>query len=201
MRPFFGTHENMGETEMQKLFFSAVFVVAGCMLPVVPVHADAFSILHKTQVGAEQTVSVNNLSQLYLTVKNHLVSNRKYPTLRQLNLPPRVLANPYHALGTTQRVPNKITAANSGYAYLGETLNAFGTIPDAGSVPLAFEKPNIRTDNKVVVLYLDGKTKTVTVKARDCAGVVEALKREVKNPDAKIWNALKKAAASIDAAR
>ena len=98
---------------MKKFLFA---IAAGCTLLAFQVNADALSILRNTRIKTEQTVSVNNLTNLYQIVAGHFEGNKKYPTLEELNLPARSLANPYHGLGVEQRVPDKITAGNAGYA-------------------------------------------------------------------------------------
>lgn len=186
---------------MKKLLFTAAFVVAGAVLPTVPLHADALSILQNTRIKSEQIISVNNLSNIYVAATNYLAGNRKYPAITELNVPVRILANPYHGLGAQQQVPDKITDATSAYAYFGAALNGTGAAGVAASTPLAFEKPSIRPDGKVAVLFLDGKTEIVNAKAKNCAEVVAALKKEVEGPKADVWAALEKAAAAIDAAK
>jgi len=187
---------------MKKLLFAAAFVVAGTVLPTLPLHADALSILQNTRIKSEQIISVNNLSNIYVAATNYLAGNRKYPTITELNVPVKILANPYHGLGVEQRVPEKITDATSGYAYFGAALNGTGAAGVAASTPLAFEKPSVRPDGKVAVLFLNGKTEIVGVKGVDnCAGVLAVLKKSVQEPKADVWAALEKAAAAIDAAK
>lgn len=187
---------------MKKLLFTAAFVVAGAVLPTVPLHADALSILQNTRIKSEQIISVNNLSNIYVAATNYLAGNRKYPAITELNVPVKILASPYHGLGVEQRVPDKITDATSGYAYFGAALNGTGAAEVAASTPLAFEKPTLRPDGRVAVLFLDGKTEIVSVKGvANCVGVLAVLKKEVEEPKADVWAALEKAAAAIDAAK
>lgn len=105
---------------MKKFLFA---ILAGCSLLAAQANADALSILQNTRIKAQQTVSLSNLSNIFLTAARYLGDNRKYPTLSELNLPVRTLANPYHGLGAEQQIPDKITDANSGYAYFGAALN------------------------------------------------------------------------------
>ncbi len=187
---------------MKKLLFAAAFVVAGTVLPTIPLHADALSILQNTRIKSEQIISVNNLSNIYVAATNYLAGNRKYPTITELNVPVKILASPYHGLGVDQQVPEKISDATSGYAYFGAALNGTGAAGVAASTPLAFEKPSVRPDGKVAVLFLDGKTEIVSVKGVDnCVGVLAVLKKSVQDPKADVWAALEKAAAAIDAAK
>ena len=182
---------------MKKFLFA---IAAGCTLLAFQVNADALSILRNTRIKTEQTVSVNNLTNLYQIVAGHFEGNKTYPTLEELNLPARSLANPYHGLGVEQRVPDKITAGNAGYAYLGAALNGAGAV-DAASTPLAFEKPSIRDDGKIVVLFLSGKVDTVSMNAKNCEEVVKALKEKSARPDAPAWDKLVAAAQAIDKAK
>lgn len=187
---------------MKKLLFTAAFVVAGAVLPTVPLHADALSALQNTRVKTGQTVSVNSLTAIHAAVTNYMGENRKYPSLVELDVPARILANPYHGLGVQQQVPDKITDATSAYAYFGAALNGTGAAGVAASTPLAFEKPSLRPDGKVAVLFLDGKTQVVSVRGvENCAGVLAVLKKQVEGPKADVWTALEKAAAAIDAAK
>ena len=187
---------------MRKFFVAAALVAAGSVLPTVPLHADALSVLQNTRIKSEQIISVNNLTNIFVAATNYLAGNHKYPTITELNVPVKILANPYHGLGAEQRVPAKISDATSGYAYFGAALNGTGAAEVADSTPLAFEKPNIRPDGKVAVLFLNGKTEIVNVRgAENCAAVLAALKKEVDSPKAEVWTALGKAAAAIDAAK
>ena len=182
---------------MKKFLFA---IAAGCCMLAFQVNADALSILRNTRIKTEQTVSVNNLTNLYQVVVSHFEGSRKYPTLEELNLPARTLANPYHGLATQQRVPDKITAGNAGYAYFGAALNGAGAV-DAASTPLAFEKPSIRDDGKIVVLFLSGKVDTVSVNAKNCEEVVKALQEKSAKSDAPAWTKLISAAKAIDSAK
>lgn len=183
---------------MKKFLFA---ILAGCSLLAAQANVDALSILQNTRIKAQQTVSLSNLSNIFLTAARYLGDNRKYPTLSELNLPVRTLANPYHGLGAEQQIPDKITDANSGYAYFGAALNGTGAVAAPTTTPLAFEKPSIRPDGKVAVLFVSGKVQVVDLKAENCAGVIEALKKEVKNPNAAIWDKLAAAAKAIDEAK
>ncbi|MBS1371750.1 MAG: hypothetical protein HPZ91_17530 [Lentisphaeria bacterium] len=183
---------------MKKLLFA---IAAGCSMLAFQVNADALSILQNTRIKAQQTVSVNNLTSIFLATTNYMAGNKKYPTLEELNVPVRTLANPYHGLGADQKVPDKITAAAAGYAYFGAALNGTGAITAAATTPLAFEKPTVRNDGKLAVLFLSGKVQLVNLRAENCAGVIEALKKEVKDPNAAIWDKLAAAAKAIDEAK
>ena len=182
---------------MKKFLFA---LAAGSCMLTLQVNADALSILRNTRIKTEQTVSVNNLKNLYQTVSGHFEGTKKYPALEELNLPARALANPYHGLGVEQRVPGKITAGNAGYAYLGAALNGAGAV-DAASTPLAFEKPSIRDDGKIVVLFLSGKIDTLSLNAKNCEEVVKALKEKSAKSDAPAWNKLIAEAKAIDSAK
>ncbi len=185
---------------MKKILFTALFATAATLLLPGSLHANPLSVLQNTQIRTQQTVSVNNLANLYLTATNFLQENQKYPKLDELNLPVRSLANPYHGLGVSQQLPEKITDATSGYAYFGAALNGTNPAAVAGITPFAFEKPTIRPDGKIVILYLDGKTATVDTKAKNVAGVIAELKKGIEKPNETVWGALEKAAKAIDTA-
>ena len=53
----------------------------------------------------------------------------------------------------------------------------------------------------MAVLFVSGKVQVIDLKAENCAGVIEALKKEVKNPNAAIWDKLAAAAKAIDEAK
>ena len=94
---------------MKKFLFA---IAAGCCLTAFQVNADALSILRNTRIKSEQTVSVNNLTNLYQVVVSHFEGSRKYPTLEELNLPARTLAK---SLMTTSKGPiSSSLASNSG---------------------------------------------------------------------------------------
>lgn len=182
---------------MKKLLFA---IVAGCCMLAIQVNADALSILRNTRIKTEQTVSENNLRNLYQVVVGYFEGSKKYPAFEELNLPAKTLANPYHGLATQQKVPDKITAGNAGYAYLGAALNGAGAV-DAATTPLAFEKPSIRDDGKIVVLFLSGKVETLSLNAKNCEDVVNALKKKSAKPDAAAWSKLIAAAQAVDNAK
>ena len=79
---------------MKKFLFA---ILAGCSLLAAQANADALSILQNTRIKAQQTVSLSNLSNIFLTAARYLGDNRKYPTLSELNLPVRTL-NPNAAI-------------------------------------------------------------------------------------------------------
>ena len=92
---------------MKKFLFA---ILAGCSLLAAQANADALSILQNTRIKAQQTVSLSNLSNIFLTAARYLGDNRKYPTLSELNLPVRTLANPYRIKSPMRTAATPISA-------------------------------------------------------------------------------------------
>ncbi|MPM82014.1 hypothetical protein SDC9_129072 [bioreactor metagenome] len=103
-------------------------------------------------------------------------------------------------MNSQPEVPEKISDANSGYAYFGAALNGTGAASAASTTPLAFEKPSVRPDGRIVVLFLDGKVEVVNTKAKTCAEAAAELKKAIEKPNAQIWDAVEKTAKAIDSA-
>ena len=59
---------------MKKFLFA---ILAGCSLLAAQANADALSILQNTRIKAQQTVSLSNLSNIFLTAARYLADNRK----------------------------------------------------------------------------------------------------------------------------
>lgn len=85
------------------------------------------------------------------------------------------------------------------YAWIGDRLGVpRKEAKDAHSVPIALEKPWIRTDDVVGVLYLDGHVGLLAGEFHTCEEVVNRLRGESKEP---YWNGILESARAVDRAR
>lgn len=84
------------------------------------------------------------------------------------------------------------------YAWLGDRLGVpRKEVKEAHSVPIALEKPWIRTDDVVGVLYLDGHVGLLGGEFYTCEEVVQRLRGESKEP---YWNGILESARAVDRA-
>lgn len=85
------------------------------------------------------------------------------------------------------------------YAWLGDRLGApRKAVRDPFSVPIALEKPWIRTDNVVGVLYLDGHVGLLAGEFYTCEEVVNRLRGESREA---YWDGILESARAIDRTR
>lgn len=181
---------------MKKLF--PVILFAALMIPAL--QAAPLNALQNARIKTQQLESATKLGNIYAAAVQYQSDNKTLPPLAKLDVPSAVLYRPYHALGGQHpQAPDKITDATSGYAYLGEAIGQLTPSILTVKIPFAFEKPGQRPDNKIQVLFTNGKIEQIAIDAENCAGVLAKLKPE--KVDEALWAKLAAAAKKIDEAK
>lgn len=111
-----------------------------------------------------------------------------------------VFIAPFDKQSTVAKDNEKLMETNTTYAYIGSGLsNGKGYSCGRVETPLAFEKPWLRKDGKVAILYLSGNVFVKNIKADNCLEVVNALRKD-NYPNEPYWNNIIASAKAIDKA-
>ncbi len=112
---------------------------------------------------------------------------------------PRTFVAPFDEEATPSTPP--LTEQNTSYAFLagGENWPMDGKVlRRASSIPVALEKPWLRSDGKVGVLFLDGHVALIAGDFDDCEAVVRHLEDDGAAAAA-VWETLRANARAVDA--
>ncbi len=167
--------------------------------------AAPLSLPGRALLQAETAQSLNNLRQLGSSAAVCRDSDGELPgengaaglqKLRESGyLSPQLLIAAYDKTSKAAAGSEKISEANTSYAYLGGAAGSDGNVKN---VPLFLEKPQLRPDDKISVCHTDGSVETIPLAERTCRAAVEELRKKSGAADHPVWNRLKEAADAID---
>ena len=113
---------------------------------------------------------------------------------------PRTFIAPFDEEATLSTPP--FTEQNTSYAFIagGEKWpTGAEALSRASSIPVALERPCLRSDGKVGVLFLDGHVALIAGDFSDCEAVVRYLE-DASAASAPVWETLRANARAVDAA-
>ncbi len=111
-----------------------------------------------------------------------------------------VFIAPFDKQSVPVKEEEKLTEKNTSYAYVGAGLsNGKGYTGGRVETPIAFEKPWLRKDGKIAILYLGGNVFVKNVKAENCLEAANALRKD-NYPNEPYWDKIIANAQAIDKA-
>ncbi|MDD5664133.1 MAG: hypothetical protein PHT71_07740 [Victivallaceae bacterium] len=161
-------------------------------------------ILIRADGEVRKLARIGNACLAYTVVNSEAFPNKPGVSGFELLIPRflpdyNLLIADFDKVSSPVAVGEKLTEQNTSYAYVGAGLSN-GKKFSNGRVetPIAFEKPWLRDDGIVKVLYLGGQVESVRITAATCEDVVRYL-REKNYPEDPYWERIIFNARTIDA--
>ena len=170
--------------------------------------AGPMSILGKVQRKGQEQAVANNLKQLATMLIMYAGDHGdRFPAeagaaglaeLRSYGAGDKLLIVPYDYVSKAAN-GDKLTEANTSYAYLGNAVGELNKIRKPSVIPLIIEKTSLKEGGDVQIAFCDGHVALKKFGPTTVAGVVKALMKESGIEKDPVWQKLAEAAAAFDA--
>lgn len=170
--------------------------------------AGPMSILGKVQRKGQEQAVANNLKQLATILIMYAGDhNNRLPAaagaaglaeLRPYGVSDKLLIVPYDYVSKAAN-GDKLTEANTSYAYLGNAVGELNKIRKPSVIPLIIEKTSLKEGGDVQIAFCDGHVALKKFGPTTVAGVVKTLMKESGSEKDPVWQKLIEAAAALDA--
>lgn len=170
--------------------------------------AGPMSILGKVQRKGQEQAVANNLKQLATMLIMYAGDhNNRLPAaagaaglaeLRSYGVNDKLLIVPYDYVSKAAN-GDKLTEANTSYAYLGNAVGELSKIRKPSVIPLIIEKTSLKEGGDVQIAFCDGHVAQKKFGPTTVAGVVKTLMKESGIEKDPVWQKLAEAAAALDA--
>ena len=170
--------------------------------------AGPMSILGKVQRKGQEQAVANNLKQLATMLIMYAGDhNNRLPAaagaaglaeLRPYGASDKLLIVPYDYVSKAAN-GDKLTEANTSYAYLGNAVGELSKIRKPSVIPLIIEKTSLKEGGDVQIAFCDGHVALKKFGPTTVAGVVKTLMKESGSEKDPVWQKLIEAAAALDA--
>ena len=170
--------------------------------------AGPMSILGKVQRKGQEQAVANNLKQLTVMLLMYAGDHEdRFPAaagaaglaeLRPYGVSDKLLIVPYDYVSKAAN-GDKLTEANTSYAYLGNAVGELNKIRKPSVIPLIIEKTSLKEGGDVQIAFCDGHVALKKFGPTTVAGVVKTLMKESGSEKDPVWQKLIEAAAALDA--
>lgn len=170
--------------------------------------AGPMSILGKVQRKGQEQAVTNNLKQLTVMLLMYAGDHEdRFPAaagaaglaeLRSYGVNDKLLIVPYDYVSKAAN-GDKLTEANTSYAYLGNAIGELKKVRKPSAVPLIIEKTSLKEGGDVQIAFCDGHVALKKFGPTTVAGVVKTLMKESGSEKDPVWQKLIEAAAALDA--
>lgn len=170
--------------------------------------AGPMSVLGKVQRKGQEQAVTNNLKQLVTMMLMYAGDHEdRFPTaagaaglaeLRPYGANDKLLIVPYDYVSKAAN-GDKVTEANTSYAYLGNAVGELNKIRKPSVIPLIIEKTSLKEGGDVQIAFCDGHVALKKLGPTTVAGVVKTLMKESGIEKDPVWQKLIEAATAFDA--
>ena len=170
--------------------------------------AGPMSILGKVQRKGQEQAVTNNLKQLTVMLLMYAGDHEdRFPAaagaaglaeLRPYGVSDKLLIVPYDYVSKAAN-GDKLTEANTSYAYLGNAIGELKKVRKPSADPVINEKTSLKEGGDVQIAFCDGHVALKKFGPTTVAGVVKTLMKESGSEKDPVWQKLIEAAAALDA--
>lgn len=190
---------------MKRILLFAALMGTACM-PLAA--AGPMSVLGKVQRKGQEQAVTNNLKQLMALLLVYAGDHDdRLPAaagaaglaeLRSYGANDKLLIVPYDYVSKAAG-GDRLTEANTSYAYLGNAVGELNKVRKPSTVPVIIEKTSLKEGGDVQIAFCDGHVALKKFGPTTVAGVVKALMKESGSENDPVWRKLIETAAAFDA--